>query len=222
MLEVWLNFITIMRKSILCILVIALAASGDAQPLVIYNKVARHKYMSLVHNEETNTKDTLYLTLKVNRTFIIRRTGAWDAIVLAGKWDPKKGGIALTNRHPDNEPLSVRVVPYTDSCNGYFPGLIDSTGKIRYDFHMNANGYTYNSGMIIPYAELDSIRSRIKVCANFGYFCSNEFSIPYNDCYRIIIDMEFEPQWYNGAIRELYFRKETRKLILDKTGPPKR
>lgn len=187
---------------------------APAQQLEIYYKIAPNQYESLVHNEETNTMDTLNLTFTPNHTFIIRRTGTWDDIILAGEWKQRCRNIIMTNRYPYHKPLSVKVVPNIDSCNEFLPDLVDGTGRVRYDFHLNMGRYTYSSDMKITYTELDNYRDSVYICSSYGYYCSENFSIPFKECYRIIIEMEFNPERYNGAIRKLHFRKQGSQLKL--------
>lgn len=119
----------------------------------------------------------------------------------------------MTNRYPYEKPLSVRILPIKN-CNDYLPDIVDSNGNTTYEFYMNANNNTYNSGMKIPYTELDTIRKSVRICSNSGNHCSKTFSIPYKDCYGIIIDMSVNPNDYNGSIRKMYFKKYKDRLEL--------
>jgi len=205
-----------MKKTIFGVFIVALILSACRTPMDVDKKIGSGLYMGLAKNIETNTMDTLYTTLNTDHTFIIRRTGERNKVVLAGGWQQKGRWITMTNRYPYEKPISVRVLPYTDSCNGYFPDLMDSTGKVADRFYFKVHGMPYFNGDIIPYAELDT-SGKVRVSSTGGNHRSDWFTIPYKDCYRIIVDMEFNPDDYNGAIRKMYLRKRKNKLELMKS-----
>lgn len=207
-----------MKSIVLIFIILFFYLNASAQGEEVLRQIHKDEYVQLVHNVETNTMDTLTLILMPNHTFAMHRTGTVNRIEIVGNFRTNKDTLILINRYPFDKFLSVMVVPSIGNCNGELPNLIDGKGNIARGFYLDANhnSYELSIGMIIPYPELDT-SGKVRVCSNVGNHCSDWFFIPYKDCYQFVIDMNVEPNKYNGLIKKLYYKKCRKKLLLLKT-----
>jgi hypothetical protein len=206
-----------MRDNVLLIFAFCLATNYYAQAQHVYTKTSNGPYVRIVHNDETNTTDTFIIDLHRNYIFTFsKKGGEATGMRMIGNWKAKGNIITLTNHYPSEKFLTVKVLPYRDSCNGRLPALIINNGKVTRSFFLNANGNTYTPGDIIPYAELDT-SGKVQICSSVSNLCSDWFTIPYKDCYRFLIDIDIDPVGYDAGLTKMYFRKQKNKLKLIKS-----
>lgn len=178
-----------------------------------YVKIAKNKYMKTVVNSETNSIDSIFLNFNKDSTFIIQNRKGTEML---GKWKRKGDEFVLTNQYYSEDFFQVNIIPLANDCNGNLPPIINAKGYIVEKFYIDANQNSYTLGDKIPYTELDTA-SKVRICSFSGSHCSDWFIIPYKDCYRFVIDIDINPEIYNGIVRKLYFKKERNKLTFIKS-----
>lgn len=203
-----------MGKVIFLMIIIFTSGKCYAQQDIVYVKEQKGIYKRIVYNGGIGAFDTFIIELFKDQTFNLSKKGVEaSGLHMTGHWESKHNTVVLINRYPSDKFLKIQVLPITDSCNEYFPDLLDSKGLATFKYFMNANNYTYSSGGIIPYKELDSLRGNVRICSNGGNYCSDVFAIPYEKCYKILIDMDLEnPDNYNSYTKKIYFKKQRNRL----------
>lgn len=180
---------------------------------ISFDKIGESIYARSFVNVETNKLDTLFLSFNADSTFYIQSN---LGIEMIGRWENKRSLIILTNKFSSDKFLSVKVVPLRNNCNGYLPSIVNEEGNIANYFYLDANQNSYTSGDLVPYVELDTA-GKVRICSLTGSHCSDWFIIPYKDCYSFIVDMNVNPNIYNGAIKKFFLKKKGNRLILLKS-----
>jgi len=157
----------------------------------------------------------MHMVLNEN-SFMLYRTGALNRIEVIGTWKLDKGVFTFTNKYPSEKFLKVKILPVKDSCNGFLPPITDNQGQNSSVFFLDANHYTFTNGDIIPYAQLDSLKQTMRICAAGSQICTDTFSIVYRDFYKLVIDVDVDVSNYNSSLRVAYFRKQKNCLKLIK------
>jgi hypothetical protein len=204
-----------MKITILILLTFCQVIISKAQTDV-YNKMSNSRFVKIAHNDEVNGTDTFIVDLNKDQTFAFYKNSIEHRTWIVGKWRINNGMLILTNKYPSEKPLKIKILPLND-CNEYLPDFLNNKGQIAEHFFMDAKNYTYTTGGIIPYTELDSLRDSVRICANGASLCSNMFSIPYKDCYKLIIDIDIDPITYDASLKSMYFKMQKNKLIFIKS-----